>query len=99
MRLPCSVSLWTAAASCTCFPADVGPGELPWVLGYLPLLCIPEQGFAFSHPPACMEEAPAPILTSVSSTGSLPVWLLLLLCAGLIVATILLLQLAFPGFL
>ncbi|XP_050834592.1 prolactin regulatory element-binding protein isoform X4 [Serinus canaria] len=30
---------------------------------------------------------------------SLPVWLLLLLCAGLIVATILLLQLAFPGFL
>lgn len=32
-------------------------------------------------------------------TGSLPVWLLLLLCAGLIVATILLLQLAFPGFL
>ncbi|XP_071598481.1 guanine nucleotide-exchange factor SEC12 isoform X2 [Heliangelus exortis] len=30
---------------------------------------------------------------------SLPVWLLLLLCAGLIMATILLLQLAFPGFL
>ncbi|XP_074392392.1 guanine nucleotide-exchange factor SEC12 isoform X2 [Zonotrichia albicollis] len=30
---------------------------------------------------------------------SLPVWLLLLLCAGLIVAAILLLQLAFPGFL
>ncbi|NWW21590.1 PREB protein, partial [Falcunculus frontatus] len=30
---------------------------------------------------------------------SLPVWLLLLLCVGLIVATILLLQLAFPGFL
>ncbi|XP_057876605.1 prolactin regulatory element-binding protein isoform X1 [Melospiza georgiana] len=30
---------------------------------------------------------------------SLPVWLLLLLCAGLIVVTILLLQLAFPGFL
>ncbi|XP_057244672.1 prolactin regulatory element-binding protein [Malurus melanocephalus] len=30
---------------------------------------------------------------------SLPVWLLLLLCAGLTVATILLLQLAFPGFL
>ncbi|KYO22198.1 prolactin regulatory element-binding protein [Alligator mississippiensis] len=30
---------------------------------------------------------------------SFPVWLLLLLCAGLIVATILLLQLAFPGFL
>nr|XP_021400816.1 prolactin regulatory element-binding protein [Lonchura striata domestica] len=30
---------------------------------------------------------------------SLPIWLLLLLCAGLIVATILLLQLAFPGFL
>ncbi|KAM7028004.1 guanine nucleotide-exchange factor SEC12 isoform 1-T1 [Passerculus sandwichensis] len=30
---------------------------------------------------------------------SLPVWLLLLLCAGLIVATILLLQLTFPGFL
>ncbi|XP_035177393.1 prolactin regulatory element-binding protein isoform X1 [Oxyura jamaicensis] len=30
---------------------------------------------------------------------SLPVWLLLLLCAGLIVATILLLQIAFPGFL
>ncbi|NWV49749.1 PREB protein, partial [Daphoenositta chrysoptera] len=30
---------------------------------------------------------------------SLPVWLLLLLCAGLIVATILLLQLALPGFL
>ncbi|KAM6082526.1 LOW QUALITY PROTEIN: guanine nucleotide-exchange factor SEC12 [Chlamydotis macqueenii] len=29
---------------------------------------------------------------------SLPVWLLLLLCAGLIVAAILLLQLAFPGF-
>lgn len=36
---------------------------------------------------------------SVPATGSLPVWLLLLLCAGLIVATILLLQLAFPGFL
>ncbi|XP_075353666.1 guanine nucleotide-exchange factor SEC12 isoform X2 [Mycteria americana] len=33
------------------------------------------------------------------SRRSLPVWLLLLLCAGLIVATILLLQLAFPGFL
>uniref|UniRef100_A0A8C3I4C5 Prolactin regulatory element binding n=1 Tax=Chrysemys picta bellii TaxID=8478 RepID=A0A8C3I4C5_CHRPI len=30
---------------------------------------------------------------------SFPVWLLLLLCAGLVVATILLLQLAFPGFL
>uniref|UniRef100_A0ABM5F8A5 Guanine nucleotide-exchange factor SEC12 isoform X2 n=1 Tax=Pogona vitticeps TaxID=103695 RepID=A0ABM5F8A5_9SAUR len=30
---------------------------------------------------------------------SFPVWLLLLLCAGLIVATLLLLQLAFPGFL
>ncbi|XP_042659162.1 prolactin regulatory element-binding protein [Tyto alba] len=30
---------------------------------------------------------------------SLPVWLLLLLCAGLIVAAILLLQLTFPGFL
>lgn len=38
-------------------------------------------------------------LTHLSPTGSLPVWLLLLLCAGLIVATILLLQLAFPGFL
>ncbi|NXW64660.1 PREB protein, partial [Eurystomus gularis] len=33
------------------------------------------------------------------SRRSLPIWLLLLLCAGLIVATILLLQLAFPGFL
>ncbi|XP_009467083.1 PREDICTED: prolactin regulatory element-binding protein [Nipponia nippon] len=33
------------------------------------------------------------------SRRSLPVWLLLLLCAGLIVAAILLLQLAFPGFL
>ncbi|RMB94055.1 hypothetical protein DUI87_29508 [Hirundo rustica rustica] len=33
------------------------------------------------------------------SRRSLPVWLLLLLCAGLIVATILLLQMAFPGFL
>ncbi|NXX51249.1 PREB protein, partial [Tricholaema leucomelas] len=33
------------------------------------------------------------------SRRSLPVWLLLLLCAGLIVATILLLQFAFPGFL
>ncbi|XP_033001169.1 prolactin regulatory element-binding protein [Lacerta agilis] len=30
---------------------------------------------------------------------SFPVWLLLLLCAGLIVASVLLLQLAFPGFL
>ncbi|XP_075770620.1 guanine nucleotide-exchange factor SEC12 isoform X1 [Pelodiscus sinensis] len=30
---------------------------------------------------------------------SFPVWLLLLLCAGLVVATVLLLQLAFPGFL
>ncbi|CAM2112500.1 unnamed protein product [Caretta caretta] len=30
---------------------------------------------------------------------SFPMWLLLLLCAGLVVATILLLQLAFPGFL
>ncbi|XP_030410871.1 prolactin regulatory element-binding protein isoform X2 [Gopherus evgoodei] len=30
---------------------------------------------------------------------SFPVWLLLLLCTGLVVATILLLQLAFPGFL
>ncbi|NWQ84489.1 PREB protein, partial [Columbina picui] len=39
------------------------------------------------------------VLTPLSLTGSLPVWLLLLLCAGLIVATILLLQLAFPGFL
>ncbi|NXU49142.1 PREB protein, partial [Turnix velox] len=33
------------------------------------------------------------------SRRSLPVWLLLVLCAGLIVVTILLLQLAFPGFL
>ncbi|NXT87839.1 PREB protein, partial [Anhinga rufa] len=33
------------------------------------------------------------------SRRSLPVWLLLLLCAGLIVAAIVLLQLAFPGFL
>ncbi|XP_075563907.1 guanine nucleotide-exchange factor SEC12 isoform X2 [Pelecanus crispus] len=33
------------------------------------------------------------------SRRSLPVWLLLLLCAGLIVVAILLLQLAFPGFL
>lgn len=41
------------------------------------------------HPPQAL----------LSSAGSLPVWLLLLLCAGLIVATILLLQLAFPGFL
>ena len=45
----------------------------------------------------------APVLTLLFPpffpTGSLPVWLLLLLCAGLIVATILLLQLAFPGFL
>ena len=41
----------------------------------------------------------APVLTPLSSAGSLPVWLLLLLCAGLIVAAILLLQLAFPGFL
>lgn len=40
-----------------------------------------------------------PPLTRVCPTGSLPVWLLLLLCAGLIVATILLLQLTFPGFL
>lgn len=36
---------------------------------------------------------------SLPPAGSLPVWLLLLLCAGLIVAAILLLQLAFPGFL
>lgn len=43
--------------------------------------------------------AAAPILLPVFSTGSLPIWLLLLLCAGLIVVTILLLQLAFPGFL
>ncbi|NXK70562.1 PREB protein, partial [Sylvietta virens] len=40
-----------------------------------------------------------PPLTCLCPTGSLPVWLLLLLCAGLTVATILLLQLAFPGFL
>lgn len=40
-----------------------------------------------------------PLLTPLSTAGSLPVWLLLLLCAGLIVAAILLLQLAFPGFL
>lgn len=32
-------------------------------------------------------------------TGSFPIWLLLLFCAGLIVGTVLLLQLAFPGFL
>ncbi|NWJ01248.1 PREB protein, partial [Crypturellus undulatus] len=33
------------------------------------------------------------------SRRSVPVWALLLLCAGLIVAAILLLQLLFPGFL
>lgn len=40
-----------------------------------------------------------PPLTHLCPTGSLPVWLMLLICAGLIVATIFLLQLAFPGFL
>ena len=33
------------------------------------------------------------------SRRSVPVWLLLLLCVGLIIVTILLLQTAFPGFL
>lgn len=45
--------------------------------------------------------APFGLLTSSPPppAGSVPVWLLLLLCVGLIVMTILLLQSAFPGFL
>uniref|UniRef100_A0A8D0HDR8 Prolactin regulatory element binding n=1 Tax=Sphenodon punctatus TaxID=8508 RepID=A0A8D0HDR8_SPHPU len=38
-------------------------------------------------------------LHQIPCRRSFPVWLLLLLCAGLVVASILLLQLAFPGFL
>jgi hypothetical protein len=41
-----------------------------------------------------------PLISSLAlPTGSVPVWLLLLLCVGLIIVTILLLQTAFPGFL
>lgn len=40
-----------------------------------------------------LTSSPAPL------SGSVPVWLLLLLCVGLIIVTILLLQSAFPGFL
>ncbi|XP_069925424.1 guanine nucleotide-exchange factor SEC12 isoform X2 [Oryctolagus cuniculus] len=52
-------------------------------------------------PPSC-PCAPGPVATKsspASASGSVPVWLLLLLCVGLIVVTILLLQSAFPGFL
>ncbi|XP_062934172.1 prolactin regulatory element-binding protein isoform X4 [Cynocephalus volans] len=47
----------------------------------------------FGQSPVVMKSSPA------STSGSVPVWLLLLLCVGLIVVTILLLQSAFPGFL
>ncbi|KAM9201465.1 guanine nucleotide-exchange factor SEC12 isoform 4-T4 [Dugong dugon] len=47
----------------------------------------------FGPSPVAMKSSPA------SVSGSVPVWLLLLLCVGLIIVTILLLQSAFPGFL
>ncbi|XP_060221035.1 prolactin regulatory element-binding protein isoform X2 [Meriones unguiculatus] len=47
----------------------------------------------FGPGPVAMKSSPA------SVSGSVPVWLLLLLCVGLIIVTILLLQSAFPGFL
>lgn len=46
------------------------------------------------HPPGPHLSASSP-----PTPGSLPVWLLLLLCAALIVGSIVLLQMAFPGFL
>ncbi|XP_076414952.1 guanine nucleotide-exchange factor SEC12 isoform X2 [Peromyscus maniculatus bairdii] len=47
----------------------------------------------FGPGPVAMKSSPA------SVSGSVPVWLLLLMCVGLIIVTILLLQSAFPGFL
>ncbi|KAM5254054.1 guanine nucleotide-exchange factor SEC12 isoform 3-T3 [Hipposideros larvatus] len=47
----------------------------------------------FGPNPVAMKSSPALV------SGSVPVWLLLLLCVGLIIMTILLLQSAFPGFL
>ncbi|XP_076798290.1 guanine nucleotide-exchange factor SEC12 isoform X3 [Arvicanthis niloticus] len=52
-------------------------------------------------PPSCLF-GPGPVAMKsfpASVSGSVPIWLLLVLCVGLIIVTILLLQSAFPGFL
>lgn len=110
-KLLCFLWLLTAVASYTCCPHDVshrggcGGGTTPafavaktCLLGNGMLIC--------SHYPLlewfCSLGCDAPLPPDSFPprlAGSVPIWLLLLLCVGLIVMTILLLQRAFPAFL